>query len=98
MLRTGLTFSSDVLTKVGLRNNGETLGGFTIHSASVGVSNDRWSATLYADNLTDKFAETSVRLDQSYVRDIANFELRRYFRNVIRPRSLGIEFRYRLGE
>ena len=94
----GFTFSSNVLTKVGLRNNGETLGGFTIHSASVGVSNDRWSATLYADNLTDKFAETSVRLDPSYVRDIANFELRRYYRHVIRPRSLGIEFRYRLGE
>ena len=94
----GFTFSSNVLTKVGLRDNGETLGGFTIHSASLGLSNERWSATLYADNLTDKFAETSVRLDPSYVRDIGNFELRRYYRHVIRPRSLGIEFRYRLGE
>ena len=94
----GFTFSSNVLTKVGLRSNGETLGGFTVHSASVGIANARWSAVLYADNLTDKFAETSVRLDQSFIREVANFRLRRYYRDVLRPRSIGIEFRYSLGE
>lgn len=94
----GITATSDVLTKVGLRGNGERLGGYSVHSASVQVSRDQWSATLYADNLTNKFAETSVRQDPSYVRDVGNFALRRYYRDVLRPRAVGIEFRYSFGE
>src|SRR5690606_5269072 len=56
----GLTFTSDVLTKVGSRNDGETLGGYTLHNLSIGLSRESWSATLFAENLTDKFAETGV--------------------------------------
>ena len=93
----GFTFSSDVLTKVGLRNNGETLGGYTVHGLSAGFSQDRWSATLYADNVTDKFAETAVRQDPTKIRNVGGFDVRRYYRNVMRPRSVGIEFRYRVG-
>jgi outer membrane receptor protein involved in Fe transport len=93
----GLTFRSDVLTKVGSRNNGETLGGYTVHSLSAGVSEGRWSARLFADNLTDKFAETGVRLDPSAIRNVAGFDVRRYYRYVLRPRVVGIEFRYRMG-
>lgn len=94
----GLTSSSNVWTKVGLRDNGEVLGGYTVHNASASLSKDRWSATLYVDNLTDKFAETGVRLDPSYIRNVNGFDLRRYFRNDLRPRNLGIEFRYRVGK
>jgi len=86
------------LTKVGSRNDGETLGGYTLHSASVGLSRGSWSAYLFADNLTDKFAETAVRQDPTFIRDVGGFSSRRYFRNVLRPRSIGIEFRYSLGE
>lgn len=92
----GMTFTSDYLTKVGMRSNGERLGGYTLHNASVGVGRDRWKATLYADNLLDKFAETAVRENPSKIGDIDGVTLRRYFRNVLRPRSIGIEFRYRL--
>ncbi len=94
----GFTFSSDVYTKVGLRNDGEVLGGYTVHNLSVGLSRDNWSATLFADNLTDKFAETGVRQDPSFIRNVNGFDLRRYYRNVLRPRSVGLEFRYRFGE
>ncbi|HLF13181.1 MAG TPA: TonB-dependent receptor [Gammaproteobacteria bacterium] len=94
----GFTFSSDVLTKVGLRSDGETLGGYTVHNASVSLSKDAWSASLYADNLTDKFAETAVRLDSSYIGSSGLFQLRNYFHDVLRPRSIGIEFRYSFGE
>ncbi len=92
----GLTYSGNIITKTGLRNNGETLGGYTLHSLSAGVSHERWSANLFVDNLTDKFAETGVRLDPSYIGVVNGFDLRRYFRNVIRPRTIGIEFRYRM--
>jgi iron complex outermembrane receptor protein len=94
----GVSATSDVLTKVGLRANGETLGGYSLHNASVQVSKDQWSATLYGDNLTNKFAETSVRQDQSLIRNVGGFDLRRYFRNVLRPRSVGIEVRYSFGD
>jgi outer membrane receptor protein involved in Fe transport len=94
----GFTYSSDVITKIGLRSDGETLGGYTVHSASIGVSKHEWTASLYADNLTDVFAETSVRQDPSFIRTVASFDSRRYFRNVLRPRSVGLEVRYRFGK
>ncbi len=94
----GVTGTSDIVTKAGLRSNGEIIGGYSIHSASVSVGKDRWSTTLYADNLTNKFAETSVRQDPSLIRDVNGFQLRRYFRNVLRPRSVGVEFRYAFGD
>jgi outer membrane receptor protein involved in Fe transport len=94
----GVTATSDVLTKIGMRNNGERLGGYSVHSASMSLSKDRWTATLYTDNLTDKFAESSVRLDPSSIRNVNGFDLRRYYRNVIRPRTVGLEFRYSIGD
>jgi outer membrane receptor protein involved in Fe transport len=92
-----VTTTTDVLTRVGMRNGGESLGGYTIHSASLAVSRDQWQATLYADNLWDKFAETSVRLEPSSIRSVNGFDVRRYYRNVLRPRSVGLEFRYAIG-
>ncbi|HEX5418610.1 MAG TPA: TonB-dependent receptor [Gammaproteobacteria bacterium] len=94
----GLTATSSVLTQVGLRDNGEMLGGYAVHSASVGISRNEWTACLFADNLTDKYAETGVRSNSSDVGDIAGFTLRRYFHYVLRPRTVGVEFHYRLGE
>jgi iron complex outermembrane recepter protein len=92
----GVSYTSDVLTRVGMRNNGEKLSGYTLHSASVGFSKDRWSTSIYADNLTNEFVETSVRKTQALIRDIGsnNFRSRRYFRNVLQPRVVGVEFRY----
>src|SRR5690606_24662195 len=96
----GFTFTSDVYTRVGLRADGEVLGGYTVHSAALSLSKDNWTATLFADNLTDKLAETSVRLSPAYIGTSPNgaFDMRRYFRDVLRPRSVGVEFRYRFGE
>jgi iron complex outermembrane receptor protein len=93
----GVTATSDVLTKTGLRSNGEILGGFSLHNAMLSLGKDRWTATLYAENLTNKFAETAVRQDPSLITNIGGFDLRRYFRNVIRPRTVGVEVRYTLG-
>ncbi len=94
----GLTFTSNVLTKVGQRNGGEVLGGYTLHNASVSIGKDRWTAMLYADNLFDKFAETGVRESPLRIRDVNGMAVRRYFRDVLQPRTFGIEFRYSLGD
>jgi outer membrane receptor protein involved in Fe transport len=76
--------TSDVLTRVGLRNGGERLGGYSVHNLAVSMSRDRWQATLYADNITDKYAETAVRQEPSSIRAVNGFDVRRYFRNVLR--------------
>jgi outer membrane receptor protein involved in Fe transport len=101
-----MTAVSDVYTKVGLRNNGEVLPGYAIHGASVGVASGPWSVTLFADNLFDKYAVTSVRRDPSYIRMIERFDpgtgdpiasipSRTYFQSMLRPRTVGLEFSYR---
>ena len=93
-----VTATSDVLTRVGMRDGGEELGGYAVHNMAVSVSRDRWQATLYADNVTDKYAETAVRDEPSSIRPVNGVDVRRYFRNVLRPRTIGLEFRYSIGE
>jgi outer membrane receptor protein involved in Fe transport len=95
-----LTAVSNVYTKVGLRNNGEALPGWAVHGLSLGLDGDRWGARLYADNLFDKYAITSVRRDRSYIRTLGGpdedqFRSRTYFQSMLRPRTVGIEFNYR---
>ena len=95
--RYGLSTISDVLTKVGGKNGGETLGGFTVHNASVSISDAQWTATLFADNLTDKYAVTGVRRDRDFIGldgGLGNVELRSYYQNIIQPRTIGVDFRY----
>jgi len=87
----GIAANSDVITTVGKRGSGETLGGYALHSASVGIGKDRWRATLYADNLFDKYAYTSVTTDVSRVQVVNNFTVRRYEHSVLRPRQIGLE-------
>ncbi|MDJ0926415.1 MAG: TonB-dependent receptor [Gammaproteobacteria bacterium] len=95
-LNYGFTAISDVYTKTGLRGRGETLGGFTVHNASVSLSGDKWTATLFADNFTNKFARTGVRADTDFIDTVGvnNVTLRRYYHNVIRPRKVGLDIRY----
>jgi outer membrane receptor protein involved in Fe transport len=97
-----MTAVGDVFTKVGLRNFGEALPGYAIHGLAVGLSAGAWSARLYADNLFDKYAITSVRRDRSYIYDIErqdgaipSIPSRTYFQSPLRPRTIGLEFNYR---
>jgi outer membrane receptor protein involved in Fe transport len=91
----GFTSISDVLTKVGGKNGGEALPGFTVHNASVGITQDNWTATLYADNLFNKYAATGVRRDRDYIGEVNGFTLRGYYQNIIQPRTIGLDLRVR---
>lgn len=90
-----MTATGDVLTKVGERNNGETLPGYALHNVSATWFMNEWTVTLYADNVFDKYAETSVRQDASFIRDVSGVDLRRYYKNVNRPRQTGLRVVYR---
>ncbi|MBW8191857.1 TonB-dependent receptor [Neiella marina] len=84
----------NIYTKVGKRNNGEALGGYTIHNLSARLSYEEWDFTLYADNFTDKYAATSVRTDYASIRDVNGFDLRRYGKYVNTPRTVGLRVKY----
>jgi len=92
----GITAVSNVFTRVGLRNGGEKLPGFAVQNISLGIDAEAWSVRLYADNVMNKFAVTSVRQTRDFIRPVGGFDLRRYFSNVIRPRTIGIDFRYKI--
>tara|TARA_R110002110_G_scaffold205066_7_gene416942 strand:+ start:64966 stop:67341 length:2376 start_codon:yes stop_codon:yes gene_type:complete len=93
-----MTFTSDVLTKVGGRNFGEELPGFALHNVSASWFKDSWRLTLYADNVFDRYAVTGVRDDVSFIREVGQFDLRRYYNNVVRPRQVGLRMIYNFGE
>jgi iron complex outermembrane receptor protein len=89
-----MTFTSDVITKVGERDNGEELSSFALHNVSATWLKDAFRVSLYADNVFDKYAETGVRVDDSFIRQVEGFDLRRYYHNVVRPRQVGLRFTY----
>ncbi len=99
-LNYGVAAVSDVLTKTGERGNAEALSGYAVHNLSASLSMDNWDVTLYANNLFDKYAETGVREDTSYLQTVTDINgdpvyLRRYYNNVLAPRAVGVRASYR---
>lgn len=97
----GMTAQSDMITKVGLKDDGETLAGYSLSNLSAKLTGDMWSATLYIDNLFDKYAFTSVRRDKSWAgmstsgANKALPELQRvYAHYTTTPRTIGMKFTY----
>jgi outer membrane receptor protein involved in Fe transport len=93
-LNYNVTSQSSVLTKVGGRAGGERLGGYTVSNASVGIGKDNWQVSLYGLNLFNKYAYTAVSEDTTYIFKSGDFDTRYYSRTIIRPREVGLEFRY----
>jgi iron complex outermembrane receptor protein len=98
----GLTYQSDVYSKVGLRADGEVLPGYAISNLSAKLTEGPWSVTLYVDNMFDKYAYSSVRRDQGDI-GLAKFPVmnsndaslqRNYGHYLITPRKVGVRFEY----
>jgi iron complex outermembrane recepter protein len=88
------TFTGDVITKAGERASGEELDGYILHNASITLEKANYTTSFYVDNVFDEFAETGVRTDFSLIRQAGDFDLRRYYKDVVRPRQIGIRFVY----
>ncbi len=98
-LNYGLAAIGNVYTKTGLRAGGEQLGGYTVHSAGATLDGGVWSLSLYAQNLTNKFAVTGLRGTRLTLQEVSdeNGELipvRLYYHDVLRPREVGLRFTY----
>jgi len=98
----GLTYQSDIYSKLGLRADGEVIPGYSLSNISARISGDEWSVTLYADNMFDKYAYTSVRRDKGDI-GLAQFpemntnaaEIQRnYGYYLLTPRRIGLRFDY----
>jgi iron complex outermembrane receptor protein len=93
----GLTYQSDIYSKVGLRDFGEKIPGYALSNISARVSGDEWSVTLYVDNMFDKYAYTSVRENSGYITDgVTNGSeiQRKYGHFLLTPRKIGLRFDY----
>ena len=92
----GITAQSDVISRVGLRDNGETLPGYSLSNISAKLTADEWSATVYVDNVFNKYAVTSVRRSDADITSADRTDIQRnygYFIN--RPLTVGIKFNYK---
>lgn len=92
----GINAIDGVLTRVGGRDNGERLGGYTLHRADLAITDGHWRVRLYGNNLLDKYAETGVRASKVDVGVIGpnDFTLRRYYKDVLPPRMFGATCSY----
>jgi outer membrane receptor protein involved in Fe transport len=99
LLHYGITAVSDILTTVGGRGVSDTLGGYAVHSLSAAWRTDRWTLSLYADNLFNKFAITGVEKDRGFIENLADVNgapvpVRRYQSFYLTPRQFGLRFTY----
>jgi outer membrane receptor protein involved in Fe transport len=101
-LNYGISAIGDIITTTGLRGDGETLGGFSLHHASaVFSSNGPWEFSIYAQNLLDKYAVTGIRSRRSFVQTVADengapVRVRSYAEQIVRPREIGFRFSWNL--
>ncbi|NQZ20926.1 MAG: TonB-dependent receptor [Colwellia sp.] len=100
----GLTYQSDIVTRAGMKAEGETLSGYALSNLSATITDDAWSVTLYIDNLFDKYAATSTRSTgkaagyAEFPGQIGNPDTvnmyRGYGHYVVAPRTIGVKFNY----
>jgi len=108
----GIMYMGDILDSIGATEEpsvlpwrGEKLPSYSLHQVSVKLSDDRWDAAFYIDNLWDEYAITGTRDTRrllepyrmySQVPSNTNgFLLRGYAQYVARPRTAGLSLTYR---
>ena len=98
----GLTYQSDLITTVGMRNDGEEIDGYSLSNLSAVFSNETYSITVYINNLFDEYAVTSARRSKA---DIGLSRYDEYNQNrpdisrnygyfLATPRTVGVKFEY----
>jgi iron complex outermembrane receptor protein len=98
----GIAAIGDVITNIGNRADGETFGGYAVHSASAVWRSGQWNVGLYATNLLNKYAVTGRRSREQFVQTVADangdpVHVRAYAHEILRPREVGLKFTYSVG-
>lgn len=98
----GFSAIGDILTRTGNKGGGLTLDGFSIHDASIKVSNGSWDATLYVSNIWNTYAETGARSTSRHNQIVSDVNgdpvyARSFYTSVLPPRAIGFRFTKRFG-
>lgn len=90
------TYRGNIVTRLGWdRAYGDKLPGYVMHRASLSYETDRYSLSLFANNIFDKYAVVSVANDRSRIGTNNDVRLRYYQQTVASPRTFGIEGRFK---
>ena len=97
------TYTGSVFSRVGLRGFGTRIPSYVTHRAALTYRTEKFDVSVFADNILDRYAVTSIGNDRSSlgrVRDafgsVAGQGVveRFYAQSVLTPRRVGIDFRY----
>jgi len=88
-------WQGDVLSRAGGRGNSFTLGSFGVANASAVYETEKYSVTLYVNNLFDEFAETGVQGTALSNQVISGASVRSFQTTVLTPRAIGARFNFR---
>lgn len=90
------TYRGNIVTRLGWdRAYGDKLPSYVMHRASLTYETDRYSLSLFANNIFDKYAVVSVDQDRSRIGTNNDVRLRYYQQTVASPRTFGIEGRFK---
>ncbi len=90
------TYRGNVVSRLGYdRAFGEKIPSYVTHRASLTYSTDLYDITLWANNIFDKYAVTSIGQDRSRIGVNDGVAVRYYTRAVLSPRTFGLEGRVR---
>ncbi|RZK02786.1 MAG: TonB-dependent receptor [Novosphingobium sp.] len=91
-----VTYKGDVYSRIGLRGNGEVIPAYTTHRAAITYRAEHFDLGIYADNIFNKYATTGISNDISSFNQVRNGIVERYYgRNILAPRRVGVDFRFR---
>lgn len=88
------TYRGSVVSRLGWdRGYGDKIPGYVLHRASLTYETDKYSVSLFANNIFDKYAVASVGQDRSRIGINDGVVVRYYRQTIINPRTVGIEAR-----
>lgn len=86
------TYRGSVVSRLGWdRGYGDKIPGYVLHRASLTYETDKYSVSLFANNIFDKYAVVSVGSDRSRIGVNDGVAVRYYRQTVLNPRTIGIE-------
>lgn len=97
------TYTGNIASRVGLRGYGTLIPGYLTHRASLTYRTKKYDVSLFADNIFDKYAVTSVGNDQSSLNRIrdaygsvsGNGVVERFYgQSVLTPRRVGVDVNF----
>lgn len=88
-------YTGSIYSRVGLRGFGERIPGYVTHRASVTYHAPSFDVGVFADNIFDKYAITSISNDVSSYNQVRTGVVERYYQTgVLTPRRVGIDVRF----